>query len=310
MRYNNIFQYIQELAEAKKSPLSRANAEKVLSQKSFCKICGEPQYGIFELEDAVNADTRFYVFARDCVCEREEQRKRTEENNHELEKKKMTYIANSGLPLRFRGLRFENLERGHNTDFDIAFKYCMEYCKHIRQALAEGLGVYLYGPAGTGKTSLTACMIAYFAKQSIENENASFSSEDHLHISVKITSIAEIARQIKATWKAKADDTEDSILKSYYNVSVLFLDDFGTERMSAGSDITWMQELTYAIIDRRYAEKRPIIFTSNYGLTQLREEVGIMDKTVDRINEMSDGILQISGISYRKTIAEKRSKLF
>lgn len=312
MRQNFLTDFMEQ-CKAQENPVTQAEAAEQLARKPLCSECSEPLYTVCELEDKTKEDeNRFYVGIRDCSCEKKAQAETERRRIEEIAKKKADYIAGSGLPPRFCSLRFEGLQRGHNQSFDTAFEYCNAYCKNVRRALNEGLGVYLYGPAGVGKTTLTACMIADFANQVIDSDCASRSSESYaspLHLIASITTMADIARKVKATYR-RSDESEDDILRRIYNVPVLFLDDFGTERMNTGADISFVQELTYQVINKRYGENRPTIITSNYSLAQLRMEVGVMDKTVDRINEMCDRILQISGESFRKTLAATRAKLF
>ena len=313
--------YIKEVFEqtrAMANPITKEDAAAQLAQRPRCADCGEALYEVCKAPDqCTDGEKQYYIGVRQCACERvaaeEAQRKRLAETARENARKKADYIKASGLPPRYQDLSFASLQRGHNKSFDVALTYCDAYCKNIRKALAEGLGVYLYGPAGVGKTTLTACMITDFANQVVETESAwdsgQYDSGRPLHLITSITTMADIARRVKATWR-RSDETEDDIIRRICSVSVLFLDDFGTERMSAGADISFVQELTYQVINGRYGAKRPTIITSNYSLAQLRKEVGVMDKTVDRINEMCDGILQISGESFRKTLAANRAKLF
>ena len=44
---------------------------------------------------------------------------------------------------------------------------------------------------------------------------------------------------------------------------------------------------------------KPTIFTSNYSLQELVQDRGLLDKTVDRILEMSTAILKVEGRSNR-----------
>jgi DNA replication protein DnaC len=55
----------------------------------------------------------------------------------------------------------------------------------------------------------------------------------------------------------------------------------------------------FDIINKRYNNKKPTIFSSNHSPNELITQRGMMQKTVDRIAEMSKAIIKLSGESYR-----------
>ena len=89
----------------------------------------------------------------------------------------------------------------------------------------------------------------------------------------------------------------------------MFIDDFGTELVTKNNQDLWLQEKVFEVVNKRYNNNKPIIFTSNYSLRQLIEERGIADKTIDRINEMCT-ILKLNGDSYRRKVKDEREDLF
>ena len=92
-------------------------------------------------------------------------------------------------------------------------------------------------------------------------------------------------------------------------VEFLFIDDFGTEKVSKGNEDLWLQGKVYDIINSRYVNNKPTIFTSNYSLRELVESRGVADKTVDRIMEMTE-IMKLEGVSYRKLLHQSRELPF
>ena len=61
----------------------------------------------------------------------------------------------------------------------------------------------------------------------------------------------------------------------------------------------WLQEKIYDIINSRYIDLKPVIFSSNYSIEQLAER-GFMEKTIDRVSEMSTAIMKIQEKNFRK----------
>ena len=183
---------------------------------------------------------------------------------------------------RYRNSRFEDTETGFNPDFDKALARCRKYTQISSEALKNGYGLYLYGTSGAGKTHLTACMANELLNQ---------------HKQVLFTNFFEISNAIRKTFNTRA--TEEGLIDRIANVDFLFIDDLGTERVVKDGEDLWMQEKIYEVINKRYNEKKPTIFTSNYSLQELVDDRGLMGKTVDRIVEMSTVILKLEGMSYR-----------
>ena len=63
-----------------------------------------------------------------------------------------------------------------------------------------------------------------------------------------------------------------------------------------------MQTVLFDIINERYNQGKPTIFSSNYSLNELVNLRGISEKTVDRISGMTSGaVIKIEGKSRRNT---------
>ena len=52
-------------------------------------------------------------------------------------------------------------------------------------------------------------------------------------------------------------------------------------------------------MNTRYINLKPVIFSSNYSIDQLTER-GFMEKTIDRVKEMSTAIMKIQEKNFRK----------
>ena len=226
------------------------------------------------------------TFKTRCLCKCQAQ-ERDNFYQEEEERKRAEYIeslkADSLMGERYEEVSFSTTETGHNPDFDAAFIRCKRYCEVADRVLRDGLGIYIYGGKGTGKTHLTACMANELIKK---------------YKQVLFTNFLEVAKAIRSTF-GKQTETEEGYIKRLANIDFLFLDDLGTERFQTQNGELWLQEKVFDVLNKRYNMRRPTIFTSNYSLQELISERGIMDKTVDRIAEMSNAILQINGESYR-----------
>ena len=79
----------------------------------------------------------------------------------------------------------------------------------------------------------------------------------------------------------------------------MFIDDLGTERVQTKDGDLWLQEKVFDVLNKRYNNRKPTIFTSNYSIQELLSERGLAIRTVDRIVEMSSAVLKVEGNSYR-----------
>lgn len=245
-----------------------------------CSICNQP------LETTINHPFTGEERIVNCVChctveklKKEDEERKNFQRQQEIRKLQ----KNSLLGDRYKEVRFDNTITGDNAMFDSAFIRCRKYCEISNKALQEGYGIYIYGDSGSGKTHLTACMVNELVKQQKPT---------------LFTNFFEISQIIRGTFKSNKDSEIDMIEK-ISNIDFLFIDDIGTEKVTKNGEDTWLQEKIFEILNKRYNNKKPTIFTSNYSLEELIINRGLMEKTVDRILEMSTAIIKIEGESYR-----------
>ena len=111
---------------------------------------------------------------------------------------------------------------------------------------------------------------------------------------------------MKSTFNRESSQTEQILIQKFSNIDVLFFDDLGTELFTRNSGETWLQGLLFDLINKRYNNRKATIFSSNYSLNTLVNERGIMEKTVDRISEMTSGaVMKITGGSLRSKTDNK-----
>lgn len=250
----------------------------------YCKKCGERRTEAGGMRDEVR---------RLCPCLVEEREKQKElEKQAEKQRRIEKLVRMSLLGDRYKDCNFENTEQGSES-FNIAFKRCKRYCEVSNKVLDKGIGIYLFGNKGTGKTRLTACMANYLMRN---------------YYTTLFTNFTEISKEIRASFNQK-DNTEKKILNNISSVDFLFIDDLGVERVAKGEQDLWLQEKMYEIINTRYNNKSPIIFTSNLSLRELIETRGIDERTVDRIMEMTEP-MKIEGNSFRARAKKNTEYLF
>ena len=219
-----------------------------------------------------------------CECMKEEERKEKELEEQKEKLRKLDKLRGASLlGERYRDAWFVKTDLNRPTDFQKAFQRCHKYCEIADQALENGWGIYIYGDSGTGKTHLTACMCNELMSQMRQ---------------CLFTNFFEISKLIKSTWNGNADS--EAVIRRICEVDFLFLDDLGTEKVTSNGEDNWLQGQVFDIINKRYNNRKPTIFSSNYSMNELIADRGLMKKTVDRIGEMSTAMIKLTGESYRR----------
>lgn len=243
----------------------------------YCKKCNTPRTTVIELFGNKRVVR--------CICKcQKEARDKEEQQQKELEKQlRLAKLQEASLlSNRYKNVNFNNCITGENESFDIAYNRCKKYCEKSNEILEKGFGIYIYGDKGTGKTHLTSCMANELIRQ---------------YKQVLFTNFFEISKSIRATFKGKGNEID--LINKIANVDFLFIDDLGTEKVTKEGEDTWLQDKIFEVINKRYNNMKPTIFTSNYSLQELVQDRGLLDKTVDRILEMSTAILKVEGRSNR-----------
>lgn len=240
-----------------------------------CEVCGEDKV-------AVMLDgTKFKCL---CKCEREEKYKtdnelRLSQLKLEIEHKK----SQSLLGKRYKDASFDNIQVDENNEK--AVEIIKSYANKCDEMLDKGYGMYIYGKNGCGKTHLTACLCNYLTEH---NKRCIF------------TNFASIFNEIKTTFSRQVDESQENVIDKYSKVPFLFIDDFGKElRKRSGDDLNWAEEQMFIILNNRYNNMLPTIFSSNHTLDSISNNFNLESSTVDRIYALSTKQVIIKGDSRR-----------
>ena len=170
------------------------------------------------------------------------------------------------LPPRFSKCTLNNFDPMMQIT---AEKSAKDYIEKYDKKTSKGL--YFYGHAGSGKTHL----VASIGNALIEKARPRF------------VSVPELLLRLKKGFSDNHDEYLDTI--SY--TQLLILDDIGSEKPTE-----WVQEILFVIIDRRYTNFLPTLFTSNLSLDQLKDRLG--RRIASRIAEMSE-VVELRPSDYR-----------
>lgn len=158
-----------------------------------------------------------------------------------------------------------------------AYDVCRLYAKNFLSNRNEGIGLFITGPVGSGKTHLVSAIIDYIARL-----------HKHKVKDLIFKSSVNLLSEIKFSFE---DKTTESLVKGFENADLLVIDDLGIEKST-----DWTHEIFYKIIDHRYSNLMPTIITSNLAYPELKEKMS--ERIVSRIYEMCKG-LKLTGKDYR-----------
>lgn len=154
----------------------------------------------------------------------------------------------------------------------------------VERRLLQGLGFFLHGPVGVGKTRL---MVAALNTQIALGKSA-------LYITVP-----DLLLQIRSTYDRidrNADlATEEKLIGAAVDVDWLGLDDLGIGRMT-----DWARTVLFQVINRRYDLDRPIIATSNYDIDSLESDLLLGRPIVSRLHALCGKPIEMGGEDKRR----------
>jgi DNA replication protein DnaC len=194
----------------------------------------------------------------------EENRKRRENDEKErrLRETLDARINASGIPFRFRDRRLSNYLVS-NPGQKRALEFAENYAAKFESMYASGRCAAFLGKIGTGKTHL-AVGIAHAVMED--------------GYSVIFTQVADAIGRVKDTWNRSCQESESKAIATLANVDLLILDELGAQHHSE-TDLL----ILYRILNKRYEQRLPTIFTANLEAGELKTYLG--DQIVSRLRE-------------------------
>ncbi len=145
-------------------------------------------------------------------------------------------------------------------------------------------GLCLIGAPGIGKTHIAASVLRRLVLEK--------------HVRGLFYDVRDLLRVIRSTYNPVVRTAEMDILRPVMTAELLVLDDLGAEKPSE-----WVEETMNLIVNTRYNERRPTIFTTNYidvpddaEVDSLKGRVGF--RLHSRLHEMCE-FLEYDGGDYR-----------
>lgn len=268
-----------------------------------CEYCGAPRYtkGINlggrimwmpygpERCTCTEAVAAYEKAEAERIAKEEAERKALEA--HRLKERIRKITGESGMGVRFLRRTFETFEvtKENQKAYTMAKKYADSFENLMpKYGMPEPgrNGLFIAGPAGTGKTHIAAAI----ANQLIYQGKP-----------VICMTMIDLLARIRKTFNRDGVD-ESTVLSLYKTVPLLIIDDIGKEPPTE-----WAISTIYNIINGRYEAYLPTIVTTNYDDKMLVDRMTpktsgdsvTAEATIDRLMEMCVGVV-MTGPSWRQ----------
>lgn len=191
-------------------------------------------------------------------------------------------VCQANLSPRFHTKTFAAFDPTVNDSVHNAYQIAKTYAETFGADTTDGL--CFIGPRGSGKTHL-ACAIAFaLIARWVETETRQ---------SVRFLTAPELFLAINPSFGNTSKVRSEEIIERYAEARLFIVDDLGAEKPSER-----VREIMFVLLDRRYGQLRPTIFTTNSPLPQLRYRLG--ERITSRITDMCQ-VVTIERGDYRTT---------
>jgi len=168
----------------------------------------------------------------------------------------------------------------YQADVTGCIKLVNQYIMNYLQFSENGMGLYICsGAKGSGKTMLSCCILNEVARRYFG--------------SVKFVNALDLLEMTKKGFQGGEDE-----VKQLYEAALLVVDDIGVQLSK-----DWVDTVFYRLINDRYINRRPTIYTSNLPINRLKMD----DRITDRI-ESTTYLLKLPEESIRRSIRQQEKK--
>jgi DNA replication protein DnaC len=180
----------------------------------------------------------------------------------------------AGIPQKYRRCTFDNFQT-HYDSLRAASRRAKRFVDEFPVFSTTKNSLIFQGSFGVGKTHLAVATL----RETIVKGGRGYFFE-----------VADLLKRVRDSYFGKSDTTESDVLDPVLHGDLLVLDDLGEEKTS-----DWVQETLAHVVNVRYSENRPTIFTTNLidspdSTDPLSLMVKIGGRTRSRLMEMCDWV--------------------
>lgn len=160
------------------------------------------------------------------------------------------------IPFEFLDTKAKDFEwTRYREDISEAKRMVNDYILNYPKFSDNGMGLYIFSEiTGSGKTMLSCCLINEISRR--------------YKGSIKFANILDFLEMTK-----KGFNGSDEEVNALYNSGCLVLDDIGVQTSKE-----WVDNILYRLINFRYLNKLPTIYTSNIPLDKLKLDARIKNR--------------------------------
>ena len=269
--------------------LPLAEDEYLVEGLPYCKKCKTARF-----IDITTSDNERHIIRTNCDCQEAELKRKQHEEAIERriadfkKRQKLTMMGEKYLNARFNdAIITENNEK--------AYESARNYVLNAKQIRENNIGLYIYGDNSSGKTYLIACICNALVELGY---SCIFTSIPKL--------LAEINRKARENGMSQAEIVDALSKKSF-----VFIDDLGKEFLGNRQDYEWVkaEKLLLEVLNARYGNGLPTIFTSNYSFEDFATKFGLDKAILERVNEMSTKVIKLEGDNFRDEALQEKTKI-
>lgn len=212
------------------------------------------------------------------------------------------FMGATGIPKKYRNSFFKNLPIAKENPK--AYAVAQAYTKNIIDFVNRGVGLFLFSVpnpentlgTGTGKTqTATALGNEYLVARIIEHVSGKRQIEEQPTLFVRAAELQNMYnKQFRGSFEDTAEASEkfNKLVKRMEKAELLIIDD-----ISLRSATEALTNILYEVLDDRYINEKPVIFTSNFPIQKIGEVLN--PQIQSRIEGMTEQIAFV-GQDFRK----------
>ncbi|MCY4028697.1 MAG: ATP-binding protein [Acidobacteria bacterium] len=150
-------------------------------------------------------------------------------------------LAEARIPARYRRCDFGSLVTYPNEPMARAVRKARKFSDDFP---VVDRGILLIGPPGIGKTHIAVSVLRTVVLKGLRG----------LYYDTRT-----LLWDLRSTFDPVTRSSKNDVLRPVMDADLLVLDDLGAERLT-----DWVEETMHLVVNTRYNDRRPTVFTSNY----------------------------------------------